>query len=160
MPRYSPTNNARLQLAAVATTVPCIFCSILRRLDPLDTLYYGAPQAHLGDFLLLPLLLSPPSRSYEFLYKQAVDTADNFLGMSGKDPSSSSCEDLVVRVELPEAHSAAGEVREGRPTETLVLAIPAVSSLSVIEYALYSLRSCIPSPWVFVSRPHGARALT
>ncbi|GLC41616.1 hypothetical protein PLESTB_000696100 [Pleodorina starrii] len=45
--------------------------------------------------------------SYEFLYKQSVDTADNFLGMGGKDPSSTSCEDLVVRVELPEAASAA-----------------------------------------------------
>ncbi|GIL55027.1 hypothetical protein Vafri_10693 [Volvox africanus] len=45
--------------------------------------------------------------SYEFLYKQAVDTADNFLGMSGKDPSSTCCEDLVLRVELPEAAGAA-----------------------------------------------------
>ncbi|PNW80932.1 hypothetical protein CHLRE_07g335800v5 [Chlamydomonas reinhardtii] len=45
--------------------------------------------------------------NYEFLYKQAVDTADNFLGMSGKDGSSTSCEDLVVRVELPGAAGAA-----------------------------------------------------
>ncbi|KAG2490866.1 hypothetical protein HYH03_010784 [Edaphochlamys debaryana] len=45
--------------------------------------------------------------SYEFLYKQAVDTADNFLGMSGKDNSSTSCEDLVVRIELPGAEGAA-----------------------------------------------------
>ncbi|KXZ54824.1 hypothetical protein GPECTOR_4g895 [Gonium pectorale] len=44
--------------------------------------------------------------SYEFLYKQAVDTADNFLGMSMKDPSSTSCEDLVVRIELPKAQGA------------------------------------------------------
>lgn len=45
--------------------------------------------------------------SYEFLYKQAVDTADNFLGMSSKDPSSTSCEDLVVRIQLPGAEGAA-----------------------------------------------------
>lgn len=45
--------------------------------------------------------------SYEFLYKQSVETTDNFLGMSGKDASSASCEELVVRIELPEAASAA-----------------------------------------------------
>lgn len=57
---------------------------------------------------LLPLLSLSLPLSYEFLYKQAVDTADNFLGMSGKDGSSTSCEDLVVRVELPGAAGAAG----------------------------------------------------
>jgi hypothetical protein len=37
------------------------------------------------------------ARSYEFVYKQAVRTQDAYLGMSGKDPSSTCCEDLVVR---------------------------------------------------------------
>lgn len=46
--------------------------------------------------------------SYEFIYKQAVESTDAFLGMSGKDPSSTCCEDLVVRVELPEASSISG----------------------------------------------------
>jgi hypothetical protein len=45
---------------------------------------------------------------YTFLYKQAVGTADAYLGMSGKDPSSTCCEDLVVRIALPKASSAAG----------------------------------------------------
>eukprot|EP00879_Flechtneria_rotunda_P025079 GHRR01026623.1.p1 GENE.GHRR01026623.1~~GHRR01026623.1.p1 ORF type:complete len:190 (+),score=46.08 GHRR01026623.1:125-694(+) len=44
---------------------------------------------------------------YEFRYKQSVSTSDNYLGMSGKDPSSSCCEDLMVKVALPEAASAA-----------------------------------------------------
>lgn len=47
-------------------------------------------------------------RRVEFKYKQAVTTADNFLGMSGKDPSTSSCEELVIAVQLPKAKSAAG----------------------------------------------------
>eukprot|EP00878_Enallax_costatus_P044787 GHUV01053533.1.p2 GENE.GHUV01053533.1~~GHUV01053533.1.p2 ORF type:complete len:138 (+),score=47.99 GHUV01053533.1:216-629(+) len=44
---------------------------------------------------------------YEFKYKQAVTTADNFLGISGKDPGSHSCEELVVAVQLPDAASTA-----------------------------------------------------
>ncbi|QDZ25597.1 PIH1 CS-like domain-containing protein [Chloropicon primus] len=38
--------------------------------------------------------------SYEFLYKQAVATEDVYLGLSGKDPSSTDCEDLVLKVFL------------------------------------------------------------
>lgn len=39
---------------------------------------------------------------YEFLYKQAVSTADAFLGMAhNKDPGSRSCEDVVCKVHLP-----------------------------------------------------------
>lgn len=45
---------------------------------------------------------------YDFCYKQSVTTSDNFLGMSGKDPSSTCCEHLVVVVQLPQAKSAAG----------------------------------------------------
>jgi hypothetical protein len=37
-----------------------------------------------------------------------VTTSDNFLGMSGKDPSSSCCEELLVVLHLPHAKSAAG----------------------------------------------------
>lgn len=45
---------------------------------------------------------------YEFIYKQAIETTDAFLGMSGKDPSSTSCETMVVRLELP----GTGSVKE------------------------------------------------
>ena len=38
---------------------------------------------------------------YEILYKQAVTAEDMFIGLSGRDPSSGSCEDLVVRITLP-----------------------------------------------------------
>ncbi|WIA13495.1 hypothetical protein OEZ85_007071 [Tetradesmus obliquus] len=44
---------------------------------------------------------------FELRYKQAVTTSDNFLGMSGKDPSSSCCEELLVVLQLPHASSAA-----------------------------------------------------
>lgn len=56
---------------------------------------------------LLSLLV--PLCRYEFRYKQSVTTSDNFLGMSGKDPSSTCCEHLVLVVQLPQAKSAAGE---------------------------------------------------
>eukprot|EP00775_Hariotina_reticulata_P006998 gene6998-7212_t len=44
---------------------------------------------------------------FEFKYKQSITTADNFLGMSGKDPSSNCCEELLVQVQLPQSVSAA-----------------------------------------------------
>ncbi|KAF8060002.1 Pih1d3 [Scenedesmus sp. PABB004] len=50
---------------------------------------------------------------HEFRYKQCVTPADNFLGMSGKDPSSACCDELVVAVALPLAESAAGAARRG-----------------------------------------------
>lgn len=42
------------------------------------------------------------------MYKQSVETTDTFLGMSGKDPSSTQCEDLLVKISLPGASGAAG----------------------------------------------------
>lgn len=47
---------------------------------------------------------APPE--YEFIYKQAVETTDAFLGMSGKDGSSACCEDIVLRVKLPDVQKA------------------------------------------------------
>ncbi|KAK3250324.1 hypothetical protein CYMTET_40285 [Cymbomonas tetramitiformis] len=45
--------------------------------------------------------------TYEFLYRQAVGTEDAFLGLSGKDPSSADCEEMILRVELPGTNSMA-----------------------------------------------------
>ena len=48
------------------------------------------------------------SNRYEILYKQAVTAEDMFMGLSGRDPSSGSCEDLVVcRPARPLTHSLA-----------------------------------------------------
>ncbi|KAL6758325.1 pre-RNA processing PIH1/Nop17-domain-containing protein [Haematococcus lacustris] len=44
---------------------------------------------------------------YEFMYKQAVGSADVYLGMSGKDESSGSCEDLVMKISLPTVNTMA-----------------------------------------------------
>ncbi|KAJ9512874.1 hypothetical protein QJQ45_029146, partial [Haematococcus lacustris] len=44
---------------------------------------------------------------YEFMYKQAVGSADVYLGMSGKDESSGSCEDLVMKISLPAMNTMA-----------------------------------------------------
>ena len=75
-----------------------------------------------------------PPRRYEFLYKQAVSTADNYLGMSyvHKDPSSSNCEQLVVRIELPGTDSVGDldldvkpeRLRLQSPVYRLALALP------------------------------------
>lgn len=50
------------------------------------------------------------------MYKQAVESTDVFLGMSGKDPSSTQCEEIVARIELPKAASAAELDLEVKPT--------------------------------------------
>ncbi|NXC34083.1 PIHD3 protein, partial [Xiphorhynchus elegans] len=39
---------------------------------------------------------------YEILFKQCVGTEDVFFGMSGKDPSTACCEDIVIKIKLPE----------------------------------------------------------
>lgn len=38
---------------------------------------------------------------YEILFKQRVGSEDIFLGMNRKDPSTACCEDLVVKIQLP-----------------------------------------------------------
>jgi hypothetical protein len=57
--------------------------------------------------------LHPRCHRYDFRYKQSVTTSDNFLGMSGKDPSSTCCEQLVVVLQLPQTASAAGQCGAG-----------------------------------------------
>lgn len=54
--------------------------------------------------------------SYDFVYKQAVETTDTYLGMSGKDPSSTQCEQIVVNIDLPNATSAAELDLDVKPT--------------------------------------------
>lgn len=46
---------------------------------------------------------------YEFRYKQAVETTDMYLGLDpmGKNPTSTTCEDLVLLVTLPDAQTVA-----------------------------------------------------
>eukprot|EP00983_Pelagomonas_calceolata_P102810 1158848-Pelagomonas_calceolata.AAC.2 len=61
--------------------------------------------AQQGRFLLDAALNCSAMCRYEFRYKQAVESTDVFLGMSGKTESSTSCEDLVVRIMLPEVSS-------------------------------------------------------
>ncbi|NWI98701.1 PIHD3 protein, partial [Crypturellus undulatus] len=39
---------------------------------------------------------------YEIFFKQRVGTEDMFLGMSRKDSSTACCEDLVIKIKLPE----------------------------------------------------------
>ncbi|XP_064015696.1 dynein axonemal assembly factor 6 [Pogoniulus pusillus] len=43
---------------------------------------------------------------YEILFKQCVGTEDVFFGMSRKDPSTACCEDIVVKIKLPETKYA------------------------------------------------------
>eukprot|EP00128_Syssomonas_multiformis_P007845 Colp12_sorted_trinity150504_noHs@26180 len=43
-----------------------------------------------------------PTPDYEIMYKQRVGSEDVFLGLAGRDESTACCEDLLVRVKLPE----------------------------------------------------------
>jgi hypothetical protein len=42
-----------------------------------------------------------PKPKFEVLYRQCVTTEDVFLGMGGKDNSSNSCDQLLVKIFLP-----------------------------------------------------------
>jgi hypothetical protein len=43
-----------------------------------------------------------PKPKFEILYKQSVGTEDLYLGLSGKDISSNSCDQLLVKIWLPD----------------------------------------------------------
>uniref|UniRef100_A0A8B9G373 PIH1 domain containing 3 n=1 Tax=Amazona collaria TaxID=241587 RepID=A0A8B9G373_9PSIT len=43
---------------------------------------------------------------YEILFKQRVGTEDVFFGMSRKDHSTACCEDIVIKIKLPETKSS------------------------------------------------------
>eukprot|EP00112_Aurelia_sp_Birch-Aquarium-sp1_P018178 Seg430.6 transcript_id=Seg430.6/GoldUCD/mRNA.D3Y31 product="Protein PIH1D3" protein_id=Seg430.6/GoldUCD/D3Y31 len=47
---------------------------------------------------------SRPSPEYELMFKQKVTTDDVFLGMSGKNSSTACCEDIVIKIQLPETN--------------------------------------------------------
>ncbi|NXU77373.1 PIHD3 protein, partial [Oreotrochilus melanogaster] len=39
---------------------------------------------------------------YQILFKQHLGTEDIFFGMNRKDPSTACCEDMVIKIKLPE----------------------------------------------------------
>jgi len=43
-----------------------------------------------------------PQPEYDTMFKQVVSSEDMYLGMSGRDPSSHWCEDMVVKINLPD----------------------------------------------------------
>ncbi|XP_063169810.1 dynein axonemal assembly factor 6 [Candoia aspera] len=43
---------------------------------------------------------------YEILFKQQVGAEDLFLGMSRKDPSTACCEDMLIKIKLPDTKSS------------------------------------------------------
>eukprot|EP00002_Diphylleia_rotans_P008200 TRINITY_DN1793_c0_g1_i7.p1 TRINITY_DN1793_c0_g1~~TRINITY_DN1793_c0_g1_i7.p1 ORF type:complete len:172 (-),score=36.24 TRINITY_DN1793_c0_g1_i7:320-835(-) len=43
---------------------------------------------------------------YEFLYRQKVGSEDLYLGLGDKDPTSASCEQLVVRIYFPDTKAS------------------------------------------------------
>ncbi|XP_065058566.1 dynein axonemal assembly factor 6-like isoform X2 [Rhopilema esculentum] len=45
---------------------------------------------------------SRPSPEYDVMFKQKVTSDDIFLGMSGKNPSTACCEDLLIKIQLPD----------------------------------------------------------
>ena len=65
-----------------------------------------------------PMMPADPSCGlcrYDIVLKQSVATTDVFLGMSGKDEASYSCEEMVVKIELPLVDAIqGGRARVGR----------------------------------------------
>ncbi len=51
-----------------------------------------------------------PAPEYDIVYKQAVSAEDMYLGMSGRNPTTASCEDMVVHVLLPNTKYAEVEL--------------------------------------------------
>ncbi|XP_023690005.1 dynein axonemal assembly factor 6 isoform X1 [Paramormyrops kingsleyae] len=47
-----------------------------------------------------------PQPEYDIVLKQHVGAEDLFLGMTRKDPSSMCCEDMVVKIKLPDTNAA------------------------------------------------------
>ncbi|XP_015264428.1 PREDICTED: protein PIH1D3 [Gekko japonicus] len=43
---------------------------------------------------------------YEILFKQQVGAEDLFLGMSRKDPSTACCEDMLIKIQLPDTKAS------------------------------------------------------
>ncbi|XP_075752820.1 dynein axonemal assembly factor 6 isoform X2 [Pelodiscus sinensis] len=43
---------------------------------------------------------------YEILFKQQVGAEDMFLGMNRKDPSTACCEDMLIKIKLPDTKSS------------------------------------------------------
>lgn len=68
------------------------------------------------DVGYLTTLHSLPSPEYQIIYKQKVNTEDVFLQIGHKTPSTSSCEDLVIKVHLQdditESHEMQLEIEE------------------------------------------------
>ncbi|KAL3154442.1 hypothetical protein ABBQ32_013911 [Trebouxia sp. C0010 RCD-2024] len=71
-----------------------------------------------------PLHHSKETPKFEFLYKQAVTCTDAFLGMMDKDASSACCEDLELRIDLPNANNLSELDLDVQPLKIL-LASPA-----------------------------------
>ncbi|XP_062997763.1 dynein axonemal assembly factor 6 [Elgaria multicarinata webbii] len=68
---------------------------------------------------------------YEILFKQQVGAEDVFLGMSRKDPSTACCEDMLIKIKLPDtkASDITLDIREKvldlrSPQKKLLLPLP------------------------------------
>ncbi|XP_052689406.1 dynein axonemal assembly factor 6-like [Crassostrea angulata] len=47
-----------------------------------------------------------PQPEYDIVFKQAVSSEDMFLQMGNKTPSTASCEDMVIKIKLPDTKAA------------------------------------------------------
>lgn len=76
-----------------------------------------------------------PKPKYEVLYKQNVTTEDIYLGLSEKDPSSNSCDQLIMKVYLPNTNlkEIGLEVRE----QSLHLTTPQYLLNHILQYKVF-----------------------
>ena len=54
----------------------------------------------------LPISLGDPrpEPNFSVLYRQKVGTEDVYLGLSGVDPSSNHCQEMLYKIELPDTN--------------------------------------------------------
>ena len=76
-----------------------------------------------------------PKPKYEILYRQNVTTEDIYLGLSEKDPSSNSCDQLIMKVYLPNTNlkEIGLEVRE----QSIHLTTPQYLLNHILQYKVF-----------------------
>ena len=76
-----------------------------------------------------------PQPEYEVLFKQHVGTEDVFLGLSDKDPSSTHCDSLLVKVQLPDTKFANVQLDvKGATKQQLVVQSPNYYLSTMLPY--------------------------
>ena len=76
-----------------------------------------------------------PKPEFEILYRQKIGTEDIYLGLSDKDPSSNSCDQLLMKVKLP--HTNLKEIGIEVKEQSVHLTTPQYLLNHILQYPVY-----------------------